>query len=72
MVPEIFLTACLALPLHTNSDYWILKSFLESQSSKYEIVFVNDKERLLNKGAVRTPFYVGQEWLRTWGIKRSA
>ena len=72
MIRELFLSCALALPLHANSDYWILKTFLEANWPDYRIVFVNEEERLLNKGALRTPLFVGDPWLRVWGIKRSA
>lgn len=49
----------LALPLlsagHVDEDYYILREFIEKNYPKWNVVFVNEDERLLNPGAVKSP-----------------
>lgn len=69
----LFLIAALALPVlpqNSQTDFYALREFLEARYPKYHIVYVNEKETLLNKGAEASPVYV--KGLRIWTIRRAA
>jgi hypothetical protein len=70
---SLFLVCALALPLHANSDYVVLKKYLESKEPDKTIVFIHPDERLLNPGADYTGLMTaveGEQSLRVWAIRK--
>ena len=77
MISEAILCAALALPAHPKTEYKLLRDLIVSMKPGYDVVFINDSEKLLNKGAERTPFVfimkdAGMQRIRVWTIDRSA
>lgn len=54
MCESLFLVCALALPSHTESNYVLLKKFIEARKPDRSVVFINHKEHLLNPGAEDT------------------
>jgi hypothetical protein len=71
-----FLIAALALPPNPLADYMLLKAFIEKRRPHYEIVFINEGEKLLNPGAEDTRISTVNKdrspGLRLWLIREGA
>lgn len=67
LIAELLLSCALALP-NKKSDYRLLQDFLDKQHRGYEIVLVNEDEKLLNEDAKETPLSV--EGLRIWTLNK--
>ena len=74
---ELFLACALSLrplslPEAPEADYVILRRWLEARYPNLDVVFVNEDEALLDKGAERTPLSIPvaqafkAEGLRLW------
>jgi hypothetical protein len=73
----LILACALALPSHLDSDYYLLKSFIEKKYPHFVVVYVNEDEKILDKGAKRLPFYVmgktfKKRGLQVWLLNRSS
>lgn len=74
---ETALQCALALPAHLDSDYALLRDFIEARYPHHSVVFVAEDETLLNPGAERTPVSTVEKafkvkGLRLWMLRRSA
>lgn len=71
---EAFLICALALPNNSQAEYMIVKRYIEEHNQNYEIVFVNENEKLLDAGAWDTWLYINglHVWMKPKVIRASS
>lgn len=66
---ETVLHCTLSLPAHTDSDYALLREFIEARYPEHSVVLVNEDETLLNENAEKMPVSTVARTFRVKGMR---